>query len=143
MTNCENYRVASPQEVASATFSFHSQLLHIFTSTCTNCGQSHTASNLYDIYIARSGNGGNPIRNARPAANFRPGAALGTTTLKPRSQPICHLCVGTVNAPDPSHVTVFADEDAWRDTLRRKAADSAESAARKPRIPTQPSLSDL
>lgn len=117
--------------ITAKDFFLHSYLLRITPSLCTRCGAKSEASEVFAVYTHPLLTPGSAARQLIPARELNPDLPIGITTLNPREQPLCPLCVGTIPSPDPRPTL---SDSRWAQALageaRKKAAATPKPAAK-------------
>lgn len=100
-----------------------SYILHVRKIGCNNCGATTVAQDLFEVWICR---GRKDTRTLRPYAQpLDKSLPVGVSTLPSRGLPLCSNCAHSFDAQR------FDSEKSWRETLIRKSAAEAASAAAK------------
>ena len=124
------FKPAPITENESKELLFDSYVTYINTHQCAACGSIETFSQCFEVWLHPTKSKTSSFRDLRPVVG---------TSLKPmnmavirapaRMVPICHHCATRYRVQGrPEQVAVAMNNDAWHETLRRKAAAAAPPA---------------
>jgi hypothetical protein len=126
-------------ETESRDMMLDSYVTHIRNHRCTNCGQTETFTQCFEVWLHPTKTRSSNLRDLRAVVGdtLKP-LNMAVLTVPEKKIPICHHCASQYRVVGrPEIVIARSTNEQWQETLRRKHAQAQTEKVAKPAAPVK------